>query len=451
MKIRTIDCRSENAAAEIAKIREQLSPRGDLVSERGKQLTTQVFGEPLTPREVVARICETVAGRGMDAVLEYSQKLDKAALTAETIRVSEAELKEAHAQADSEYLDALRRIRTNIDVFQSAILNKDVVLSMEDHELRLSYRPLRRIGICVPGGAAAYPSTLLMTAGPAQAAGVSEIAVVAPPTKFGANNPDLLAACYEMGVTEVYRVGGAQAVAALAYGVEGIPAVDKIVGPGNLFVALAKQRVSEFVGIDMMAGPTEVVILADDDANPRYVAADLLSQAEHAPGASILITWSQSLSKKVLASVNEQLDQLDRSELTRESLENYGALITVGDEDEGCRLSDLIAPEHLQIETADPQRTLEKVHNAGAVFVGHHTPVAVGDYVAGPSHTLPTGGTARFASGLSSNDFLKRMSVITYTPERLRRVADDLRVIASKEGLTAHSHSVDVRLPDAES
>lgn len=450
LTIRTIDCATANAAEEILAIRKQLSPQGDVVSARGRQLTQEVFGSPLSPRQVVDRIGSDVAQRGIEAVLEYSEKLDKAKLTRETLRVSEAELQQAHEQADPEYLQAIRRIRQNIVTFQQAILHQDAVMPMGDHELRLVYRPLKRVGVCIPGGAAAYPSTLLMTVVPAQAAGVQEIAVVAPPTPFGANNPDLLAACFELGVQEVYRVGGAQAVATLAYGVEGVAPVDKIVGPGNLFVALAKQKVSEFVGIDMLAGPTEVVVLADESANPRYVAADLLSQAEHAPGASILITWSKPLIDSVLSELNVQLAALDRAQLTRESLEMYGALILAADEDEACKLSDQIAPEHLQVETKDPLATFAKLHHAGAVFLGHHTPVAVGDYVAGPSHTLPTGGTARFASGLSSNDFLKRMSVIHYTPHRLQAVADDLRLIAAKEGLTAHSRSVDIRLADGE-
>lgn len=446
VRIRRIDGATHDAEDAIAAIRRRLSPRGDMVSAKGRQLTEEVFGAALSPRQVVERICDDVAKRGLHAVLEYSYKLDKAELTASTLRVSPEEIRAAHDQAAPDYLATLRRIRATILTFQQAILQRDVVLAQSDHELRLVYRPLQRIGICIPGGAAAYPSTLLMTAVPAQAAGVKEIVVIAPPTRFGANNPDLLAACHELGITEVYRMGGAQGVAALAFGIEGVAPVDKIVGPGNLFVALAKQRVSECVGIDMLAGPTEVVILADDTANPSYIAADLLAQAEHAPGASILITWAPGLVDRVEQAVNEQVIGLERCGLTIESLESYGALISTPTEDDACRLADTIAPEHLQIVTAAPATTLANVHHAGAVFLGQHTPVAVGDYVAGPSHTLPTGGTARFASGLSSNDFLRRMSVIEFTPDRLRAVADDLRLLAAKEGLTAHSKSVDIRL-----
>ncbi|MFO0948594.1 MAG: histidinol dehydrogenase [Planctomycetota bacterium] len=446
LKIRKIDCASADAAAAIQEIRRQLSPRGDVVSPKGKQLTLEVFGEALTPRAVVERICDDVARRGLDALLEYSHKLDRAQLTRETLRVSEAELRAAHQAAAPEFLEAIRKVRHNVRVFQSAILHQDAIMPMSDHELRLLYRPLRRVGFCIPGGSAAYPSTVLMTVVPALAAGVKECVVIAPPTPFGANNPDLLATCHEIGVKEVYRMGGAQGVAALAYGVEGVEPVDKIVGPGNLFVALAKARVSEFVGIDMLAGPTEVVVLADETANPKFVAADLISQAEHSPGASILITWSPALAEQVERALLEQLAEVERSKQSRDSLEAYGAILMVANEAEGCRLSNVIAPEHLQIETRDPDATFSRIENAGAVFLGHFTPVAVGDYVAGPSHTLPTGGTARFASGLTSNDFLKRISVIEYSPTKLRAAADPLRVIANKEGLTAHARSVDIRL-----
>jgi histidinol dehydrogenase len=446
LKIRRIDGRSNDAAGQIQAIRAKLSPSGDMVSDQGRKLTLEVFGSPLTPREVVERICSDVAESGLEAVLTYSRKLDRVTLDARSIRVSESELAATLKAADPEYIATLRRIRRNILTFQTGILHRDAILARNDHELRLLYRPLRRVGVCIPGGAAAYPSTLLMTVVPAQAAGVEQIAVVAPPTRFGANNPDLLAACAELGVREVYRIGGAQGVAALAYGVEGIEPVDKIVGPGNIFVALAKQKVSTVVGIDMLAGPTELVILADASARADYVAADLISQAEHAPGASILITWHPPLASVVVDALSAQLANLDRGDLARASLDEFGAVITVADEEAGCRLSDAIAPEHLQIQTADPESTLARIHHAAAVFLGHYTPVAVGDYVAGPSHTLPTGGTARFASGLSANDFLKRISVIRYSPTKLSEVADDLRRIAAKEGLTGHSRSVDLRL-----
>ncbi|MEO6811316.1 MAG: histidinol dehydrogenase, partial [Isosphaeraceae bacterium] len=279
-------------------------------------------------------------------------------------------------------------------------------------------------------------------------AGVEQIAVVVPPTRFGGYNDDLLAACYALGVTEVHRVGGAQGVAALAFGVEGVEAVDKIVGPGNLFVALAKKQVYGEVDIDSIAGPSEVVLIADATANPRFIASDLISQAEHSPGASIMITWEPSLIDQVADVLVEQLANLSRGDLARDSLERFGALILVRDEDEAVELSNAIAPEHLHVSTADPERLAVRLTDAGAIFLGHYTPVAVGDYAAGPSHVLPTGGTARWASGLSANDFLRRTSLIRLNRDALERIAPDVRLLADKEGLTAHRLSVDVRLED---
>lgn len=450
LRIRTIDSASADAERLIEELRAKLSPKGDVVSEAGRQRTIELFGEALSPQQVVERICEDVRLRGLAAVLEYTAKLDRKQLSAETMRVSEEELESAHKSADVEYLATIRRIRDSITEFQSVILHHDVSLVRQSDggriELRQRYVPMRRIGICVPGGAAAYPSTLLMTAVPAKTAGVSEIAVVVPPTEFGGYNVDLLAACREIGVTEVYRIGGAQAIAALAYGVEGIASVDMIVGPGNLFVALAKRYVYGDVGIDSIAGPSEVIVLADETANPAFVAADLISQAEHSPGSGVLITWHRPLVEQVRKELETQLAKLSRGDLARQSLEDYGALIITADETEAARLADRLATEHLHISTANPEAMLKRVKNAGAIFLGHHTPVALGDYVAGPSHVLPTGGTARFANGLCANDFLKRSSVISYDEPALRSVANDVRLMADKEGLTAHRASVDVRL-----
>jgi histidinol dehydrogenase len=385
-------------------------------------------------------------------VLAYSKKLDGKELTEQTLRVSPEEFEAAHNAAAPEYLATIRRIRDNIVEFQSAILSEDVAQVRENGdariELRQRYLPLQRVGICVPGGAAAYPSTLLMTAVPAQVAGVKEIVVVVPPTDFGGYNTDLLAACHELGISEVYRMGGAQAVAAIAYGVPGIKRVDKIVGPGNLFVALAKRHVFGDVDIDSIAGPSEVIVLADETARADFVAADLISQAEHSPGSGVLITWHEPLIEAVREELTKQLALLPRGDLARISLLDYGALILAKDAKEAAELTDLMAPEHLHISTAKPDRMLDNVQNAGAIFLGHHTPVAVGDYIAGPSHVLPTGGTARFANGLCSNDFLKRSSVIWYNESALSEAADDLRAMAKKEGLTAHSESVDIRLRD---
>ncbi len=453
LRIRRIDYAGGNAAALFAELREKLSPRGDVVSEAGRQRTIELFGAPLSPQQVVERICADVRQRGLSALLEYTHKLDKQEIAPATLRVSAGELQAAHAQADPAFLDKLRRIRENILEFQRAILTQDVSILRHSGdariELRQRYLPLRRVGLCVPGGAAAYPSTVLMTSVPAQAAGVPEIAVVVPPTKFGAYNADLLATCHELGIQEVYRIGGAQAVAALAYGVEGLPRVDKIVGPGNLFVALAKKFVFGEVDIDSIAGPSEVIVLADETASPAFVASDLISQAEHSPGSGVLITWHRPLLDGVERELEKQLARLERGDLARQSLEDYGALILAPGPDAAASLADQLATEHLHISTAAPETLLAKVQNAGAIFLGHMTPVALGDYVAGPSHVLPTGGTARFANGLCANDFLKRSSIISYNRAALAADAELVRAMADKEGLTAHRASVDIRLDPA--
>ncbi len=435
------------AAQDLAALREQLSTQGEVVSPRGRQLTQDVFGEPLPPRLVVDRICRDVRHGGLAAVLDYTHKLDGVRLDAATLRVSGDELAEAHQAADPAFLDTIRRVRINVLAFQTGLVNRDAVLHISGrHELRLRYRPLRRVGVCVPGGAASYPSTLLMTVCPAQAAGVKEIAVVLPPTPAGAYNRDLLATCYELGVKEVYRVGGAQAVAALAYGVDGLPAVDMIVGPGNIFVTLAKKYVFGQVAIDCLAGPSEIVVLADDTSSPDYIAADLIAQAEHDPASSILITWHAPLADEVEAALQRQLPPLARARQARASLETFGALVTARTPQEAVDWVNQLAPEHLHIMARDAEVLAERIDNVGAVFLGPFTPVALGDYVAGPSHVLPTGGTARFASGLSANDFLRRSSVVQFTPQGLAALADDLRCLAHKEGLTAHAASVDIRL-----
>jgi histidinol dehydrogenase len=445
-RIRTADA---GAADQLAALRTSLSVQGNVVSARGRELTEKVFGEALPPGRVVERVCAEVRNRGLAAVLHYTEQFDRVRLTAETLRVSPAELAQAHAAAEPAFLDTVRRVRQNILAFQLGLLHSDAVLSVAgSHELRLRYRPVRRVGIMVPGGAAAYPSTLLMTVIPAQAAGVKQLAVVMPPTPTGAYNTDLLAVCKELGVGEVYRVGGAQAVAALAYGVDGLPAVDMIVGPGNVFVALAKRHVYGQVAIDCIAGPSEIVVLADDSANPEYVAADLIAQAEHAPGASILVCWQESVLTQVAAALERQLPQLARGELARDSLQSFGAFILARNEQEAVACVNQLAPEHLHIISRNADATVDHVENAGAIFLGAYSPVALGDYVAGPSHVLPTGGTARFASGLSANDFLRRSSVLRFTREGLAAMADDVRRLARHEGLTAHAASVDVRLAE---
>ena len=444
--IRRIDTSESGATAELTSLRNKLSINGDVVSEAGRKKTLEVFGEALTPNETVARICSDVHTQGLSAVLDYTRKLDGKELTADTLRVSPEELAAAHAAADPKFLDTIHSIRQGILSFQLAILHHDTRIDLEEGGyLRQRYLPLKRVGICVPGGAAAYPSTVLMTAVPAQAAGVEELVVVAPPTPFGSYNTDLLATCYELGIREVYRIGGAQAVAALAYGVDGLPAVDKIVGPGNLFVALAKKYVYGTVDIDSIAGPSEVVVIADDTSPAEFVALDLIAQAEHAPGSSILLTWSDSLLDQVQEAIDRQLDQLERAELARQSLAEFGALVLVRDRDEAIKLANLLATEHLHIACEDAEEMVSAIRNAGAIFVGPYSPVALGDYAAGPSHVLPTGATARFASGLSSNSFLRSGSVIYFDQAGLEFLADEVILMAKKEGLTAHGAGVAIR------
>jgi len=440
-----VDAR-QGASDLLAALREKLSPRGDVVSPRGRELTIKVFGQPLTPVDVVQRICDDVRTGGTEALIRYTASLDGASLTAEQLRVPADELAAAHASVDSSLLDSIRRIRDRVATFQQAILHRDVTLSPQPGvSLTQRYLPLRRVGVCVPGGAAAYPSTVLMTVVPAQVAGVAEIAVVAPPTQFGAYNAVMLATCHELGVTEVYRIGGAQAVAAMAYGCDRVPRVDKIVGPGNLFVALAKKHVYGLVDIDSFAGPSEVIVIADSSARPDFIAADLLAQAEHSPGSAILITWSESLIDQVGAELARQVAQLERGELTIDSLRAFGAMILVRDEDHACQLTDQFAPEHLHIQTDRPRDLIAKIRNSGAAFLGHHTPVALGDYAAGPSHVLPTGGTCTWAAGLSSNSFLRSGSVTEFDSSAILAIADDVQRLATEEGLTAHARSVSIR------
>ncbi|HEY7158456.1 MAG TPA: histidinol dehydrogenase [Gemmataceae bacterium] len=446
LTMRRIQLGSADAAEQLVRLRTQLSAQGNIVSARGRELTERVFGEALPPARVVERICEDVRKRGREAVFHYTEQFDRVRLDADTLRVNRSELAEAHATAESAFLETVRRVRQNILSFQLGLLHRTARLAVAGrHELRLRYRPMRRVGVMVPGGAAAYPSTLLMTICPARAAGVKELAVVMPPTKSGAYNKDLLSVCHELGVAEVYRIGGAQAVAALAYGIEGLPPVDMIVGPGNLFVALAKRYVFGQVAIDCIAGPSEVVVLADASAPAAFVAADLLAQAEHAPGASILVTWHAPLLDAVESALQTQLAQLTRGELARESLEQFGALVLARDVKEALACVNDLAPEHLHIATDHAEELCERIDNAGAIFLGNYTPVAVGDYAAGPSHVLPTGGTARFTSGLSANDFLRRSSVLSFTCEGLGHMAEDVIRLAQREGLTAHAASVEIR------
>lgn len=446
LQLPVIDARSPGYRTALDQLRAQLSPSGNVVSEKGRALTERVFGSALTPEQVVDRILNDVRSRGLEAVLHYSRELDGAVLDPSSLRVPEEKMEAAHASAAPDMLAAVRAIADNIRKFQNAILHTDVAfIPRPGVRLDQRYVPIDRIGVCVPGGAAAYPSTVMMTVLPAQAAGVREIAVVAPPTPFGAFNTDVLATCWELGVREVYPIGGAQAVAAMAYGIEGLRAVDKIVGPGSLFVALAKKAVYGQVDIDSIAGPSEVVVIADDSTCAAYAAADMLAQAEHSPGASLLITWHEELLEQVNIELDRQIAVLERGALASQSLQSFGGCILVKDADQAIAITDELAPEHLHIACREPRKLAYRIRHAGATFLGPYSPVAVGDYAAGPSHVLPTGGTARWAAGLSANSFLRSGSVIEFSQDALADIAPHIARIADCEGLTAHKRSVTIR------
>jgi histidinol dehydrogenase len=441
-----IDLAAADGRARLEALRGKLVSQGDVVSPAGRQRTIDVFGEPLAPRQVVERICGDVRSQGLAALLDYTRRIDGADVTPETLLVPPATLAAAHAEVERGFLDAVRRIAERVERFQRALLSRDVTVPLAGGgSLRQRYLPLERVGVCVPGGAAAYPSTLLMTVVPARVAGVPEIVVVAPPTKYGSENRHVLATCHELGVRTVVRAGGAQAVAALAYGVAGLPRVDKIVGPGNLFVALAKEHVYGDVSIDAIAGPSEIVIVADDAGNPECIAADMLAQAEHSPGSAILLTASRPLADAVAAALERRVAELERGDLTRDSLARFGGIVLTTSDAESAALADELAAEHLSIDTRDPEATLAMIRHAGAAFLGPWSPVAAGDYAAGPSHVLPTGGTARFAAGLSANEFLRGGSVIHLARADLADISSDIATLANVEGLTAHRRSVEAR------
>jgi histidinol dehydrogenase len=396
-------------------------------------------------RDVIA----DVARRGDDAVRELTARIEGVELTPERMRVTADELAAAREQADGELLGLVRRAADNVRAYQESIrLVAPAAVRRDGRELSVRYTPVDRAGVFVPGGSgsgAVLASSMVMTVVPAQVAGVREIAVVSPPTAGGDVSPALLAVAAELGVQELYRVSGTAGVAALAIGTERMPAVDKLVGPGNAYVTEAKRQLFGRVGIDSLAGPSEVLIIADDTADARWVAADLLSQAEHDPGSAILITPSRELADAVAKELDRQLADLPRADGARRCLEAYSAVIVVGDLDEACALSDAFAPEHLQITTRDDAAVLDTLRHAGAVFVGPHTPVPVGDYYAGPSHVLPTGGAARFFSPLSCNEFLKATSVLRYDADALAADAADVTDFARREGLEAHARAVGIR------
>jgi histidinol dehydrogenase len=447
MKI--LKSQDSNITQEIEKIKQRMSLFADTVTVEMEEKTREVFGEPLSPMESVRHIVNDVKEKGDDALKFYSDKFEGTNLSIDNLRVKDAEIEDAYKKVSPDFLSAIKNARENIRVFQEYIrIRAPEPFYSNGTSITINYKPIEDVGVYVPGGSASYPSTVLMNTMPARVAGVKRVVVVSPPGKDGKISPERLVACGESNVDEIYMIGGAHAIAALAFGTKTIPKVDKIVGPGNLFVTLAKREVFGHVGIDILAGPSEVLIITDDTANHAYVASDLLSQAEHAPGVSILVTCSEELVNGVLQEISKQLKALPRSNLIRESLGKFGFIILTRDLNEAVDISNTIAPEHLQVIVRNEVEVLSKIKHAGAIFAGPFTPVAVGDYIAGPSHVLPTGGTARFFSGLSVNDFLKRTSVITYSEDVLRSSAKDIITIAEAEGLEAHAQSVRIRIEE---
>jgi len=407
----------------------------------------QSFGEELTAQQVVERIVEDVRRQGNEAVLKYTRSIDGADLTADTLEVSRHELETALAAVDREVLAALEAAVFNVKRFHAEQLPKSW-FSEREHGAILGQKctPLDRVGIYVPGGTAAYPSSVIMNAVPATVAGVKEIIMVVPPDREGRVNPYVLAAAQLAGVTRIFKVGGAQAVAALAFGTETIPKVDKITGPGNIFVTLAKKAVYGHADIDMLAGPSEILIVADNTADPAYVAADMLSQAEHdVLSSSILITDSADLADKVAKEVESQLAALPRQAIAAQSIDDNGLIIITPTIMEAVELANLSAPEHLELLTAEPFKLLPYVRHAGAIFLGPYSPEPLGDYFAGPNHVLPTGGTARFCSVLNVETFMKKTSIIAYTQAALAAVSSQVIKLAEAEGLAAHANAVRLR------
>ncbi|MCR5117376.1 MAG: histidinol dehydrogenase [Lachnospiraceae bacterium] len=397
--------------------------------------------------KTVSDIVEDVKENRDKALFDYTLKFDKCALSKDTVLVSKEEIKEAYDKLDKEYIDVIKEAAANIADFHKRQLRNTWIETRPDGSI-LGQRitALESTGCYVPGGKAAYPSSVLMNIVPAKVAGVQRIVMVTPPSSEGKVNPGTIVAADIAGATEIYKVGGAQAIAALAYGTESIPKVDKITGPGNIYVALAKKAVFGNVGIDSIAGPSEIVVLADESANPRFVAADLLSQAEHDEMASaILVTTSEQLAKKVSEEVDGFLRVLSRENIIRASLDNFGYIIVTKTIDEAINTVNDIASEHLEILTVNPFETMTKIKNAGAIFLGEYSSEPLGDYFAGPNHILPTNGTSRFFSPLSVDDFIKKTSIISYSKDALCKVHDKIELFAKNEGLTAHANSIAVR------
>ena len=398
----------------------------------------------------VAEIIENVRKNKDSAIFEYSKKFDHADINAENILVSEEEIKEAYEKVDAKLLEVMRKSLVNIRAYHEKQKQNSWFQSEENGAiLGQKVTPIEKVGVYVPGGKAVYPSSVLMNVVPAKVAGVDEIIMTTPPGKDGKVNPSTLVAAKEAGVDKIYKVGGAQAVAALAFGTESVPKVDKIVGPGNIYVAFAKKAVFGHVSIDSIAGPSEILVLADDTATPRYVAADLLSQAEHDEMASaILVTTSKKLAEEVSKEVDKFTEELSRKEIIQKSLDNFGYILVAETMDEAIATANEIAPEHLEIITENPFETMTKIKNAGAIFLGEYSSEPLGDYFAGPNHVLPTNGTAKFFSALGVDAFVKKSSIISYSREALEPVYKDIVQFAECEQLTAHANSIRVRFED---
>jgi len=410
------------------------------IINRGEAATEEVA-------TVVREVVERVRKQGDPAVLEYTEKFDRTTLTLKDIKVSQDEIKDAYSKVDTRKVEALKLAAQNIRAFHEKKKPSSWVSQEEDGViLGQMSRPIRSAGVYVPGGKACYPSSVLMNVIPAMVAGVEQL-IMCSPVPGGNLNPYILVAADIAGVSEIYKIGGAQAIAAMAYGTATIPKVDKIVGPGNIYVATAKRYVFGQVDIDMIAGPSEILIIADHTANPEFVASDLLSQAEHDElASSILVTTSRELAEKMDSEVERQLANLSRKKIARKAIDRFGAIVLVKTLQEAADVSNSIAPEHLELAVEKPFDLLALIKNAGAIFLGHFTPESVGDYIAGPNHVLPTGGTARFFSPLSTESFMKKSSLIFYTREGLDKVGEAVMHIADVEGLEAHGNTIRVRM-----
>ncbi len=433
-----INCLNTNASSfETAwtAYKQKFSLEGALLNQQNRQ-------------QIVRGIVDDVRTKGDVALSQMTSQFDNVDLSPDKFRVSDDELARAHKALEPQLLSALRKAISNVRDYQQQIKIRQIPdwQTAEGAILGVRYNPLRRVGICVPGASAPLPSTVIMTVVPAQVAGVRETAVISAPRFNGNIHPVILGVCYELGVTDVYRISGAHAVAALAFGTEHIGKVDKIVGPSNIWGQMAKKEVFGLVDIDSFAGPSDVLVLADETADARYVAADLLSQAEHAPGSSMLITDSADLAEKVKSQLELQLNELTRAESTRKCLTEDSMIVLARDMEECVELANDFAAEHLQIQCKDSEAIAGKIINAGAIFIGHFCPVACGDYYAGPSHTLPTGGSARIFGPLNVNDFLRQTSIISYDKPALQKAADAIETIAAVEGLDAHARSVSRRI-----